>query len=318
VRNRHSGYVSAPDDQPPPGPLSAGRTAALAGGLVALLAVVSVAARSGDHDRAVPGGALTGSAGHHAVVWVLLVLGPIAAVVGLGVFLYSQILRRRDDEQMAALRKRAQLRRRIMLAALVALIVYSVATHQNPVEVLLDLLRSLFGNLHDRLNSFRSGGGQAPNAAEQSHARRSEGFATIDWVIAGLTWLLIVAGAAVAIRRFRRRPEPAPRVAIERDDEPADTRLERLRAEPDARRAVIGAYALMDRLMDERALGRRRSEAPLEYLGRMTGAGYTRITALGRLTRLYARARFSTHAVDAGMQAEAVDAVEAIAAEGRE
>ena len=43
----------APDDQPPPGPLSAGRTAALAGGLVALLAVVSVTARSGDHDRAV-------------------------------------------------------------------------------------------------------------------------------------------------------------------------------------------------------------------------------------------------------------------------
>jgi hypothetical protein len=48
----------------------------------------------------------------------------------------------------------------------------------------------------------------------------------------------------------------------------------------------------------------------------MTLAGYGRITALGRLTRLYARARFSTHPVDAGMQAEAVDAVEAIAAEG--
>jgi hypothetical protein len=78
---------------------------------------------------------------------------------------------------------------------------------------------------------------------------------------------------------------------------------------------VIGAYVLMDRLMADRALGRRRSEAPLEYLGRMTLAGYARITALGRLTRLYARARFSTHPVDAQMQAEAVDAVEAIAAE---
>jgi len=54
----------------------------------------------------------------------------------------------------------------------------------------------------------------------------------------------------------------------------------------------------------------------VEYLGRMTLAGYGRITAIGRLTRLYARARFSTHPVDTGMQAEAVDAVEAIAAEG--
>ena len=78
---------------------------------------------------------------------------------------------------------------------------------------------------------------------------------------------------------------------------------------------MIGAYALMDRVMADRALGRRRSEAPLEYLGRMTAAGYARITALGRLTRLYARARFSTHPIDRTMQAEAVDAVETIAAE---
>lgn len=285
---------------------------------MALLAVVSVAARSGDHDRAVPGGGLASSTEHHAVVWVLLVLGPIAGVVGLGVFLYSQILRRRDDERMAALRKRARLQRRIILAALVALIVYSVITDQNPLQVLLDLLRSLFGNLHDRLNAIASSNPKGPNGSHPAKPGHTSGFATIDWVVAGLTWLLIVAGAAVAVRRFRRPPESRTHVAIERDDEPPDTRLERLRAEPDPRRAVVGAYALMDRLMAERALGRRRSEAPLEYLGRMTVAGYARITALGRLTRLYARARFSTHPVDAGMQAEAVDAVEAIASEGCE
>ena len=110
-------------------------------------------------------------------------------------------------------------------------------------------------------------------------------------------------------RRRRRRP------AVGNEDEPSDLGLDRLRAEPDPRRAVIGAYALMDRVMADRALARRRSEAPLEYLGRMTAAGYARITALGRLTRLYARARFSTHPIDRGMQAEAVDAVETIAGE---
>jgi hypothetical protein len=285
---------------------------------VALLAIVSVAARSGDHDRAVPGGSLTATTGHHVFAWALLVIGPIAAVLGLGVFLYAQVLRRRDDEQMAALRRRARLRRRIVFAAVVVLIAYSVATDQNPVVVLVDLLRSLFGNLHARLNQIGSGGGHSPNAAPQAHDHHSEGFATIDLVVAGLTWLLILGGTVAAIRRLRRRPEAAPAVPVVRDDEPADIGLARLRSETDSRRAVIGAYALMDRLMAERSLSRRRSEAPLEYLGRMTAAGYERITALGRLTKLYARARFSAHPVDAAMQAEAVQAVEAIAAEDPE
>jgi hypothetical protein len=304
--------VTRPPDQPPPGPLSAARTAALAGGLVALLAIVSVAARSGDHDRAVPGGSLGGSAVHHAFVWFLLVVFPIAAVIGLGLFLYAQVVRRRDP-QLAGLRKQARLRRRILLAALVVLVAYSAATGQNPIVVLVNLLHDLFDNVSVR--PFGNGSGPGGNAAQQAQARHSQGFATIDWVVAGLTWLLIVAGFVVAVRRMRRRREAPTAVRLERDDEPADIGVARLRSEPDPRRAVIGAYALMDRLMAERSLGRRRPEAPLEYLGRMTGAGYERITALGRLTRLYARARFSTHPVDREMQAEAVDAVESIAAE---
>jgi len=284
---------------------------------VVLLAVVSVAARSGDHDRAVPGGSLLGTTGHHAVVWVLLVVGPIAAVLGLGIFLYAQVMRRRDTPEMAALRRRRRLQTRILLAAIAVLLAYSYATGQNPLQVLVNLVHDLFGNVHvGRLNPFSSP--QAPATGHNHVHHGGGGVSLVDWVVAGLTWLLIVAGVAVAVRRLRRRPEPAAVAVAEADAEPADTRLAWLRSEPDPRRAVIGAYALMDRLMTDRALGRRRSEAPLEYLGRMTGAGYARITALGRLTRLYARARFSTHPVDADMQAEAVDAVEAIAAEGGE
>jgi Domain of unknown function (DUF4129) len=297
--------VGTPPDQPPSGPLSAGRTAALAGALVALLAVVSVAARSDDRDRAVPGGALADSAGHHAFVWFLLVVFPILAVIGIVLFLYAQVVRRRDP-QLIALRKRARRRFLALVAVVVAIVVYSAWTGHNPL-----------GSLHLR-NPFASASPHGPKASHPVKPGHSGGFATVDWAIAGLTWLLIAGAAAVALRRMRRRPDPAALVPIERDDEPADTRLERLRAETDPRRAVIGAYALMDHLMAERSLARRRSEAPLEYLGRMTAAGYVRITALGRLTRLYARARFSTHPVDTGMQVEAVDAVEAIAGEDRE
>jgi uncharacterized membrane protein len=310
--------VRTPPEQPPPGPLSIARTAVLVGGLVALLTVVSLAARSGDHDRAVPGGSVAGDAGHHAVVWVLLVIGPIAAVLGLGVFLYSQVMRRRrDDALMAALRRQARLRRRIMLAALVGLLAYSVLTNQNPAEVLVNLFHALFGNFNvSRLNPFHA---QPPPNQQANGRQNGGGVSGVDWAVAGATWLLLIVAAGLAIRRVRRSrasgDEPS---AARAEPEPADLGLERLRAEADPRRAVIGAYALMDRVMAGRSLGRRRSEAPLEYLGRMTAAGFDRITALGRLTRLYARARFSTHPIDRRMQAEAVDAVEAIAAEGAE
>jgi uncharacterized membrane protein len=273
----------------------------LAGGLVALLAVVSLAARSGDHDRAVPGGAIAGSAGHHAFVWFLLVVFPILAVLGLVLFFYAQVMRRRDPK-IAALRRRN--RRRLVVGCLIvlAIVVWNQRSGHN-----------LFGGLHFS-NPFANANPPGAHAKQPLHPRRSDGFATIDWAVAGLTWLLIVAAMVVAARRLRREPHPGPTPLVRDEDEPADTRIERLRAEPDPRRAVIGAYALMDRVMDGRALGRRRSEAPLEYLGRMTAAGYGRITAMGRLTRLYARARFSEHPVDRAMQTEAVDAVERIAA----
>jgi hypothetical protein len=274
----------------------------LAGGVVVLLAVVSLATRSGDHDRAVPGGSITGSAGHHVFAWFLLVVFPILAAIGLGLFFYGQIMRRRDPE-IAKLRRRARRRFALLCLVLLAIFAWAQRTGHNPLS-----------GLHLN-NPFARGGGPGSNAQAQGNPGHSDGFSTIDWVVAGLTWVLIMAAVVVAVRRLLRRPMPEPELVVRADDEPADTRLERLRAETDPRRAVIGAYALMDRLMADRELGRRRSEAPLEYLGRMTGAGYGRITALGRLTRLYARARFSAHPVDRRMQTEAVEAVETIASE---
>jgi hypothetical protein len=296
--------VETPPNQPSRGPLSAARTAALAGSLVALLVVVSVAARSGDHGRAMPGGSLASAAGHHAAVWVLLVIGPIAGVLGLGVFLYSQVVRRRDPA-LAVMRRKARRRLLVFVAIAIALEIYYLRTGHNPLSFLH--IRNPLANVSP-----------PPPAKGHPHAAApGNGFATVDWAVAGVTWLLIVAAVIVVYRRMRRTEELEDgAAALELEDDVPDTRLARLRAEKDPRRAVIGAYALMDRLMVDRALGRRRSEAPVEYLGRMTLAGYGRITALGRLTRLYARARFSTHPVDTGMQAEAVDAVEAIAAEG--
>ena len=224
-------------------------------------------------------------------------LGPIVAVVGLGVFLYAQVMRRRDDPQMAEIRRRSRLRRRIALLALAAFIGYCWLTGQNPLDVLTGFLRGIFGNVN--VGGLLPFAHQPPD--QRHHAQGAQ---------RGCEWHRLGhrrGDLAPADRRAcNHHPASAPADAGERRGAAApdveegleDLGLERLRAEPDPRRAVIGAYALMDRVMADRALGRRRSEAPLEYLGRMTAAGYARITALGRLTRLYARARFSTHPID--------------------
>ena len=45
--------------------------------------------------------------------------------------------------------------------------------------------------------------------------------------------------------------------------------LDDLRSEPDPRKAVIGAYAKMERTLAARGLPRHESEAPEEYLARI-------------------------------------------------
>lgn len=133
---------------------------------------------------------------------------------------------------------------------------------------------------------------------------------------------LAVLGAAaaafgalyVAERRRKRRLPREPLVADELADV-LDETLEDLRAEQDPRRAVIAAYARMERVLGAHGVPRRRFEAPHEYLGRvlteLTGGG----RAARRLTTLFERARFSPHEVDASMKVEAVEAVEDLQSE---
>jgi hypothetical protein len=133
---------------------------------------------------------------------------------------------------------------------------------------------------------------------------------------------LLVLGAAGAgfgalyvaeRRRSRRLPREAASVTDELV-EALDETLEDLRAERDPRRAVIAAYARMERILAAHGIPRRRFEAPNEYLARVLGelsAG----RAAEQLTALFERARFSTHTIDRSMKDEAIDAVEALQAE---
>ena len=88
-----------------------------------------------------------------------------------------------------------------------------------------------------------------------------------------------------------------------------DETLDDLYANKDPRAAIIAAYARMEQLFASSGLPRRPHEAPLEYLGRALGELRASGAALGRLTGLFQRAKFSSHDVDESMRTEAIEAL---------
>ena len=88
--------------------------------------------------------------------------------------------------------------------------------------------------------------------------------------------------------------------------------IDDLEAEPDARRAVIAAYARMEGVLGRHGLRREPSETPVEYLRRVLPASPRAPTRSLRLTGLFEEAKFSRHEIDGGMKRDAIDALGAI------
>jgi hypothetical protein len=123
--------------------------------------------------------------------------------------------------------------------------------------------------------------------------------------------LLLVLGAIVAVRSRagpKRRREIAPEVLAAALDESLDD----LRADPDLRRAIVAAYARMERALAAAGIPRRPAEAPLEYLERALLSLDTSSEAVRRLTDLFEWARFSHHEPEPSMRDDAVDALIAV------
>ncbi len=85
--------------------------------------------------------------------------------------------------------------------------------------------------------------------------------------------------------------------------------IDDLEAEPDARRAVIAAYARMESVLARHGLRRRASETPVEYLRRILLGLTARADAVVRLTDLFELAKFSRHDITASMKGEAIGAL---------
>jgi Domain of unknown function (DUF4129) len=147
----------------------------------------------------------------------------------------------------------------------------------------------------------------------------------VPWLVAALV-LLAMVGIVVAqlmAERRRRRPPPTPaeRLAVLLDDT-----LEDLEREPDPRRAVIAAWARMERGLAAVGLPRRPSEAPFEYAARVLETaldpapprspdgfgGPPQASSVHRLTGLFERAKFSHHHIGEGDRDQAIAALRAV------
>jgi uncharacterized protein DUF4129 len=135
--------------------------------------------------------------------------------------------------------------------------------------------------------------------------------ATFNWPLAlSVVGLVLVGGTVVFLRARRSRPTNFRRSVAEDLADAVGTTIEDLRRERDARRAVIAAYANMERVLASHGFARQGAEAPFEYLARILGGLNVRESAVRSLTQLFEYAKFSVHEIDSAMKEEAIAALE--------
>lgn len=145
--------------------------------------------------------------------------------------------------------------------------------------------------------------------------------AHLRWDEIVLIALLIGGMLVVALmHRSRRLLRPLPVLRSKRDAlaRALDESLDDLRSDPDLRRAIIAAYARMERAFEAAALPRRPAEAPFEYVERVLESLDVTASSVERLTSLFEWAKFSQHEPEPAMRDEAIDALIAVRDELRQ
>ena len=137
---------------------------------------------------------------------------------------------------------------------------------------------------------------------------------SVSWLPIAVVVGLVLAGIAAYVIAERR--EHRGRRSDENLGEQLavvlDETLDDLRAEADPRRAIIAAYARLERVLAANGIPRHTSETSDEYLPRILHDLALDARAVERLTALFTRAKFSHHDVDGAMKEEAIDALEQV------
>jgi hypothetical protein len=271
-------------------PLSSVRIGLVVCGLLALVAVVAAGHRGGSSHHSRPSRAF-----FDYLLSGFLVFFTVASIA----FVY--LLWRERDEELGR-RDYANRRRR------------SIAT----VALLLLLLLALVlareagfrphGILFHRQTVHRV-------VAKPGHKQSAKPVPTVErrfrWlpaILVGAFFVAIVVLAAWAKAHERVRSERAREAAEEVAAALGDS-VDDLRSEPDARRAIIAAYARMERALGAVGIRRQPAEAPLEYLARALEGLRASGASVQRLTELFRVAKFSDHELGAADKERAIEAL---------
>ena len=271
------------------------RAALAAAGVLALLAIVALGTRG--HGW---GGGSGGTSGLPTSFWdtvfsIFFVF--FIAGVGVAIWMYAQLRRERGTQGYE--------RRLHVVAAIVFL----------ATVLALALAYEHFGRGRGQLIRRPAQPTSAQNGHQDGLPTRPRHPAVqhhFSWPAAGIALAVLVAAAAVAVAREKRRKRPRHKPAAGAAEALAatiDDTLDDLRREPDPRKAVIAAYARMERALAAHGLPRAASEAPHEYLGRALLELDASAASARHLTALFERAKFSPHLIDLAMKEEAIEAL---------
>jgi len=281
-----------------------GRQRALLGlaGLLILLVAVAIASTG-----SVPVGAGGTRRPAARLVDVAISLYLVLMVFGAGLWVYLLAIRRDVvADSILARRGRPRWPAVATLAgslALLAVLVRWLSVHPS--------MRLRIEALVGRTGKATPSGKPATSGGYQPH------FATGP-VLVVLALLAVALGAwYVSHRARRRRLGPLPDTLLPALADVLEETIDDLRAEADPRRAVIAAYARMERALAAYGLPRNPSEAPDEYLQRILSDLEVNRRATSRLTALFTWAKFSGHDVAPTMKDEAIDALNAMRTELR-
>lgn len=264
--------------------------------LLALLVVVSLASRTGFGHRsnAAPTPAY--------VSWatsVFLVL--FFAMTPVAIYLYVLQARERLERQQ---HRSYQMRviRGLAFIFLLAVIWFIRIYLAHRVHLSRGFHHLFFGN--------RASGGHGKNGTAAHYNP------TFEWpVLWAMLLLLLAVGAGWLWWRRKHPPAVAPAADPTMEQDVATSigdAIDDLEAEPDPRRAVIAAYARMERVFGRHGLRRDPSETPTEYLRRILLGLTSQTEAVRSLTGLFEQAKFSAHTIDAHMKQDAIDALQVI------
>jgi hypothetical protein len=275
-----------------PAPLGLAQAGAVILGLSACAFLVAVA-RGGISGVGAPS---TGGLSSPASEVVIAMIGLLGAV---GLAFMLQAARRQGDSDVVSSPPRGPLWQRLLVfAGMIAVL-----------AALFAAVLTLLPAHSIRGPDVRPGGG--PTVVKPHGPTLTPGgpldASSAQWVALGVGVLLGVL-VLVALYRHPRRP-PAAQVEDDALERTIAAGIGGLESEQDPRRAVIKAYAGMERVLAGEGLPRRPSETSVEFLRRALTRLKASRSAARRLTSLFERAKFSQHPVDESMRREALGAL---------